>query len=83
MNRNCTYDKKIAGIQAKKIYKKFLKISEQISGNADYKELIEPFNSVLESFDFFVDIIHLMDNPEGEDINIINVFRGNDPGKEG
>lgn len=75
------YDNKVACIQAKRIYKKFFKISEQINSSAGYNDLIDPFNSLLESFDFFIDIIHLMDNPEGEDINIINVFRGKNPGK--
>ena len=77
--RTETYDKKIASIQAKRIYKKLLKLHELCAGNPDIQDKLEDF---VQSFDLFIDIIHLLDPVKGEDINI-NVFRGDDPGKEG
>ena len=71
--RTGSYDKKIAAIQAKRIYKKFLKLlDKETAEHDDIKDLFK-------SFDFFIDIIHLIENPEGEDIQIINVFRGKTP----
>ena len=78
-----SYDWKLAAIQAKRLYKKLLKIHEDaISCKVEPKQV----EDILSSFDFFIDIIHLMDpdekGPKREDIDLINVYRV-EPGKEG
>lgn len=79
-----TYDWKLAAIQAKRIYKKLLKLHD----NTVNEFMINPkeIQDILGSFDFLIDIIHLMDpddkGPKKEDIDLINVYRAK-PGKEG
>lgn len=78
------YDWKLAAIQAKRIYKKLLKLHEE----AKELKVIPPdeIMTAINSFDFLIDIIHLMDpddkGPKKEDIDLINVYRVK-PGKEG
>lgn len=77
------YDWKLAAIQAKRIYKKMLKLYEEASERAITQNEIM---TTLNSFDFLIDIIHLMDpdenGPKKDDIDLINVYRAK-PGKEG
>ena len=77
------YDWKLAAIQAKRIYKKLLSMHEDAEGVEISKKRVM---DVLNSFDFLIDIIHLMDpddkGPKKEDIDLINVYRVK-PGKEG
>ena len=79
-----TYDWKLAAIQAKRIYKKMLKLHE----DSLQLKVIEPSKilDAINSFDFLIDIIHLMDpdekGPKKDDIDLINVYRAK-PGKEG
>ena len=78
-----TYDWKLAAMQTKKIYKKFIalidKSETKIVTPEDMKKLFS-------SIDFLIDIIHLMDpveDPEDRDIELINICRPTQAGKEG
>lgn len=57
------YDNHPANIQAQRIYKKILKLQESIKTDPEAVNL-NILSDLRESFDFFCDIIHLMDNPE-------------------
>lgn len=76
MLRDGVYDKKIACIQAKRLYKKLLKLHEMTEKDAvTPRELIrEELESFTDSFDFFIDIIHLMD-AQDDDIKVIDCFK--------
>lgn len=78
-----SYDWKLAAIQAKRIYKKLLKLHEDVEETQITRTQVM---DVINSFDFLIDIIHLMDpddkGPKKEDIDLINVYRVK-PGKEG
>ena len=64
------YNNHLANIQAQRIYKKILKIHEHINNDINnHIELTNAVSDLRESFDFFCDIIHLMDNPELDVIN--------------
>lgn len=61
------YDNYLANIQAQRIYKKILKLHEHVNKYPDLimiEEILKDVSNIRESFDFFCDIIHLMDNPE-------------------
>ena len=71
------YDRKLAAIQAKRLYQKMLKMYEYPMD--DHTRIL--LQDLRSSFDFFCDIIHLMDD-EDDDIKLINIDRAK-PGKEG
>ena len=70
------YDRKLAAIQAKRLYQKMLKMYEYPMD--DHTRIL--LQDLRSSFDFFCDIIHLMDDED--DIKLINIDRAK-PGKEG
>lgn len=79
--RTRQYDAKIACIQAKRIYKKLLSFYDM---EGVPHEVMNKVKDVTSSFDFFIDIIHLLDpqdeDPEeGKDIELINVYRTDCP----
>ena len=80
-----TYEHRLGSIQAKRIYKKLLEVDAQIlSGKTVYREEI---TSILDSFDFFLDILHMMDpeeDPDSEkDIELINLYGPNRSERKG
>lgn len=68
------YDVKLARIQAKRILKKILNLCFERTG----QEVVIELQDIKDSFNFFCDIIHLLD----DDIELINIDRAK-PGKEG
>ena len=62
------YDNKVACIQAKRIYKKLLVLSEKARTHEAITD--EDINSLTDSFTFFTDIIHLNDP---DDLKVINI----------
>ena len=64
------YDNHLANIQAQRIYKKILKLHEQVAKYPELLPVLEDISNIRESFDFFCDIIHLMDNPELDVIDL-------------
>lgn len=81
-----TYDWKLAALQARRILKQIINLYESAeSEEITKKELKDQVRKLSDSFDFFIDILHLMDreDPEGEkDIELINILRA-EPGKRG
>ena len=75
-----TYDLKLASIQAKRIYSKLLKFYDM----PIEKAVMDDIRDIIGSFDFFIDILHLLDPVEDDpedvkDIELINVYRANVP----
>lgn len=62
------YDNKVACIQAKRIYKKLIKLNDKIRLNVAVTD--EDINDLSDSFTFFTDIIHLNDP---DDLQVINI----------
>ena len=58
------YDNHLANIQAQRIYKKILNLHESVASHPELLPVLEDISEIRESFDFFCDIIHLLDNPE-------------------
>lgn len=80
-----TYEHRLGSIQAKRIYKKLLEVDAKIlSGTPVYREEI---TSILDSFDFFLDILHMMDPEEDpdcdKDIELINLYGPNRSERKG
>lgn len=58
------YDNHLANIQAQRIYKKILKLQEDISDQIPKEHILKELSDMRDSFDFFCDIIHLLDDPK-------------------
>lgn len=80
------YEHRLACIQAKRIYKKLLEVDEKVLSFAPINR--EEITSILDSFDFFLDILHMMDpdekDPDSEkNIELINLYGPNGSERKG
>ena len=81
-----TYEHRLGSIQAKRIYKKLLEVDAKILSGTPVNR--EEIISILDSFDFFLDILHMMDpdekDPDSEkDIELINLYGPNRSERKG
>lgn len=81
-----TYEHRLGSIQAKRIYKKLLEVDAKILSGTPVNR--EEITSILDSFDFFLDILHMMDpdekDPDSEkDIELINLYGPNRSERKG
>ncbi len=78
MTRMCNfYDRKIASIQAKRIYNYLHTVWQKVH---DGTVTTEDIDEVVDSFTFFTDIIHLLDDGP-QVIDVTNKFTGQETRK--